>query len=143
MVTYPALFEPAREGGYVVKFPDFAWGVTQGDDEREALEMAVDALRILLAEQIKDGAKIPAPSKHRGRSYRMVSLPVLQSAKVELYKAFRSSGIRKSELAERLGLAKSNIDRLFDLNHASRMDQIEAAFRVLNKRLLVTVANAA
>jgi hypothetical protein len=29
-MEYPALFEPSKEGGFVVTFPDFDWGVTQG-----------------------------------------------------------------------------------------------------------------
>jgi antitoxin HicB len=36
-MEYPALFEPAEEGGFVVTFPDFEWGITQGDDETDAL----------------------------------------------------------------------------------------------------------
>ena len=41
MVTYPALFEPDRQaGGFVVTFPDFRYGVTQGDTLEEAAEMA-------------------------------------------------------------------------------------------------------
>jgi len=45
MVTYPALFEPDHEaGGFVVTFPDFGRGVTQGDAVEEATEMAQDLL---------------------------------------------------------------------------------------------------
>jgi predicted RNase H-like HicB family nuclease len=31
-MEYPALFERAEEGGFVITFPDFEWGITQGDD---------------------------------------------------------------------------------------------------------------
>jgi len=37
-MEYPALFEPAQEGGFVVTFPDFDWGITQGETEEEAHE---------------------------------------------------------------------------------------------------------
>ena len=48
MFEYPALFEPDREaGGYVVTFPDFSFGVTQGDTLQEAMIMASDLLSIL------------------------------------------------------------------------------------------------
>jgi hypothetical protein len=38
-----------------------------------------------------------------------------------------------------MGIAKSNLDRLFDLQHQSRFGQIEAAFAALNKRLWLEV----
>ena len=39
MLSWQALLEPAEEGGFVVTFPDFEWGVTQGETEAEALDM--------------------------------------------------------------------------------------------------------
>jgi len=45
MEPYLALFEPdPKAGGYVVTFPDFGYGVTQGENEEEAMEMALDLL---------------------------------------------------------------------------------------------------
>jgi antitoxin HicB len=35
------------------------------------------------------------------------------------------------------------VDRLLDLRHASRLDQLEAAFRVLGKRLTLEIREAA
>lgn len=49
----------------------------------------------------------------------------------ELYKTFRASGMRKAEPARRIGIPKSNLDRLFDLSHRSRLEQLEAAFAAL------------
>ena len=144
MVTYPALFEPDLEaGGFVVTFPDFRYGVTQGEGLEEAVEMAQDLLEGLLSDLIGQGEEVPKPGRRRGRRYRLVSLPALQSAKVELYVAFRASGLRKAELARRIGIPKSNLDRLFDLQHRSRFDQLEAAFAALNKHIWVEVRDAA
>src|SRR5450756_1875147 len=124
MLAINALFEPDTEkGGFVVTFPDFPWGITQGDSEEEATGMAVDAIALVINELIKQ-------SKVRGRKYRIIRLPALQTAKAELYREFSASGIRKVDLARRLGIPKTVVDRLFDLNHNSRLDQIEAAFRV-------------
>lgn len=142
-MEYPALFEPAEERGFVVTFPDFAWGITQGDDESEATEMAVDALCTMIQECIRKGEPVPCPGKHRGRRFRSIRLPALQAAKTELYREFRASGIRKTELANRLGIPKTNVDRLFDLNHHSRLDHIEAAFTALGKVLSIEIRDAA
>ena len=35
MLAYRALFEPAEARGFEVTFPDFGYGVTQGDPEAE------------------------------------------------------------------------------------------------------------
>jgi antitoxin HicB len=144
MLEINAFFEPDTEkGGFVVTFPDFPWGVTQGETEEEATEMAVDAIGLVIGELIKRGEEIPRQSKVRGRKCRMIRLPALQNAKAELYIAFKASGIRKAEMARRLGIPKTTIDRLFDFNRHTRLDQLEAAFRVLGKRLSVEVQEAA
>lgn len=143
MVAYPALFESDDIVKYVISFPDFTWGATQANSDEEAREMAEDALKILLANCVEKGIEIPKPTKRRGRQYRMITLPALQSAKVELYTAFLKSGLRKAELARRMGIPKSNVDRLFDLDHTSRLELIETAFRILNKRLVLEVHEAA
>jgi antitoxin HicB len=143
-MVYTALFEPDREaGGFVVTFPDFGYGVTQGETSEEATAMATDLLSCLISDLIEDNKDLPRPRKRRGRQYRPIALPALQSAKAELYSAFRASGLRKSELSRRLGIPKTNVDRLFDLNHHSRLDQIEAAFNALGKALQIEVRNAA
>ena len=142
-MEYPALFETAKEGGFIVTFPDFDWGITQGDSEGDAKEMAADALRTMIQEHIRKGGPIPRPGKPRGRKYRVIRLAALDAAKAELYSAFRASGIKKVELARRLGIPKTTVDRLFDLDHHSRLDQIEGAFAALGKRLAVEVRDAA
>ena len=143
-MSYPALFDSdAGAGGYVVTFPDFGYGVTQGETVEEATRMAEDLLKCTIMDFIAEDKNLPKPSAPRGRKYRQVSLPALQAAKVALYVAFRQAGIRKSELARRTRISKTNIDRLFDLDHASRLDQIESAFRALGKKLVVDVQNAA
>ena len=142
-MEYAAKFAPADEGGFVVEFPDFGWGVTQGDNEKDARRMAGDLLVTIIQDHIKRGEELPLPGKMRGRNYRMIRLSALHSVKVELYRAFRASGLRKAELARRLSIPKTVIDRLFDLNNRTRLDQIEAAFHALGKQVDVHVCDAA
>ena len=124
MVSYQALFQTDRKaGGFVI--------------------MAEDLLATIIGDHIKQGEAIPVATKRRGARWRQISLPALQSAKVELYQAFISSGMRKAELERRVGIPKSNLDRLFDLRHHSRLDQLEAAFIALNKRIWFEVRDAA
>ena len=143
MLQYQARFEPAAEGGYVVTFPDFDWGVTQGDTKEKAREMAADALGMIIGHYIREGKPLPVPRKRRGRQYHTVRLPALLEAKAALYTAFRASGIRKVELARRLGIPRMNVDRLFNPKRRSHFELIEAAFHAIGKELEITVRDAA
>jgi antitoxin HicB len=142
-MEYAALFEPAEEGGFVITIPDFGWGVSQGDTEVEARGMAVALLQTLVHEHIRKGEDLPRPSKPRGRKYRLIRLPALQGMKAELYAAFRASGMKKVEFARLLGIPKTTVDRLFDFGNRTRLDQIEAAFSALGKRLAIEIQDAA
>jgi antitoxin HicB len=144
MEHYQALFEPDLEaGGYVVTLPDFGYGVTQGETDQEAMEMAQDLLMLTIGDYIRKGKPLPAPSRRRGAKFRPVPLSALQSAKVELYTTFLNSGLQKAEFARRIGIPKTHIERLLSLRHRSRLDQIEAAFVALGKRLEIEVRDAA
>ena len=47
MEHYLALFEPdLKAGGYVVAFPDFGYGVTQGESDEETMSMAQELLML-------------------------------------------------------------------------------------------------
>ena len=142
MAQYQAEFKP--EGDViVVTFPDVGYGATQGATEAEALEMAADFLTVAIGDLIKQGKKLPRARAQRGRKYRWIRLPVLAAAKMELYRALKSSGVRKAELARRLGISRGNVDRLFDLHHSTRLELLEAAFAVLGRRLSIGVERAA
>jgi antitoxin HicB len=125
----------------LVNFPDFPEAVTFGEDETDALVRAVDALETVPAARIDDREEIPLPSRATGRP--RVVLPALTAAKVLLYRAMCEAGVRKADLARRLGWHGPQVDRLLDLDHASRLDQIEAALAVLGKRLSVELQDAA
>jgi antitoxin HicB len=142
-MEYPVLFEPQPEGGYLITFPDFDWGISQGDAEGDSRMMATALLQTMIQKHIRDGEPLPKASRLRGRKYRLIRLPAMQAAKAELYRQFRASGLRKIDLASRMGIPKTVVDRLFDLDHHTRMNQIEAAFEALGKRIGIVVEDAA
>jgi antitoxin HicB len=143
-VEYPALFESDPKGGILVTFPDFGFA-THGDSEIDAYGMARDLLIHILSDRIVDKQDIPRPGKVRNKRGRMrlVALSALTAAKIALYEELRASRISKSELARRMGQPKQQVERLFNLRRASRMDQVELAFAALGKRLSIKVEDAA
>lgn len=60
--SYPAEVERDADGRFVVTFPDFGWGATDGATLDEALAEASDLLRELIATSIREGHALPAPS---------------------------------------------------------------------------------
>jgi antitoxin HicB len=142
-MVYFAKFEPDPDGGFVVEFPDFGWGVSQGDDEEDGRRMATDLLTTMVQEHIRTGKELPKPGKFRGPKYRLIRLPASQGMKAELYLALRSSGMKKAQLARRIGISKDQMDRLLDLSRRARIEQIEAAFAALGKQLTIGIRDAA
>ena len=104
----------------------------------------MDCIETVLRELIKNGELLPEVKKHRaGKRYRAVTLPAVSAAKAELYQAFISSGMRKAELARRLGISKTNVDRLFNFRNSTRLEVLDAAFKALGRRLVISVDAAA
>jgi antitoxin HicB len=52
--------------------------------------------------------------------------------KVQLYRCVRGAGITRAELARRLDWNRES-DRLFRLDHRSRLEQLESAFAALGR----------
>ena len=139
MFDYPVTLETdADTNTVVVGFPDLPFCHSVGDDADEALLNAIDALETALSFYVEARRPLPVPSAAEGRP--TVRPSALECAKLGVYQAMTEQGIRKAELARRLGWHLPQVDRLFDLKHASRFDQIEAAARVLGRRIEVRVA---
>jgi antitoxin HicB len=138
-LAWPVSLEPAEEGGFIVNFPDFPEGWSQGDDRAEALAQAADLLETMVANYMAEGWDLPAPSPAQGRP--LIWLAPLVAARAELYRAMRRAGIDKAELARRLGVAPAEVDRLFSIHDSSSsLDRIAAGLAALGRRLVVSVA---
>lgn len=61
--VYPAIFSPEENGGYSIKFPDLDGCYTCGDNLSDGLEMAKDALELVLYGYETDNRPIPTPSE--------------------------------------------------------------------------------
>src|SRR5205823_1131055 len=138
---YPVELIREDNGTVTVVVPDIPETHTFGEDEREALNHAVAAIESALIGIMADREEVPRPSKAGKRS--TVSLPALSVAKIALYETMRAAGVGKAALARRLGWHMPQVDRLLDLRHSSRLEQIESAFRALGRELHVEIRPAA
>lgn len=133
MLSYPVILEPDDNDTLLVTSPDFPELTTFGDDREEALARAADALEEAIAARMHNRQDIPPPS--HGADY--APLPTLAAAKATLYQAMRDHGISKAQLAQRLDWRLPQVDRALDLNHRSRLDEMDAALKAVGRQLTI------
>lgn len=136
MFDYPVLLTP-DDGTILVTFPDVPEAITFGENENDALKHAVDALESALSFYVDDRKALPIPSKIDG--LKTVSPSALECVKLSLYVEMQKQGVKKAELARRLNCHTPQVDRLLDLTHASKFEQLEKALGVLGKRVEVAI----
>jgi len=137
-MKYPATFTPAEEGGFVVTFRDIPEAITQGDDEAEALSMAADALLTVMDFYFEDRRPVPLPSE-AAEGERLIDLPLSASAKVLLLNEMLAQKVRPADLARLMDIKPQEVNRIVDLEHATKIDTLAAAFKVLGRELELTV----
>ncbi len=141
MLRYHVKLSKDTNDTILVEIPDVPGALTFGEDREEALLRAPDAIETVLIAYMADRRDIPMP--RTGGKGPFATLPALTEAKLALYTAMRAAKIGKAELARRLNCHLPQVDRLLDLRHASRLDQLEAAFRALGKQLSIEISAAA
>ena len=142
-MEYPARVIRDKDAGmFVVSFPDVPEAHTQGNTIEEAGAMAEEALELALTFYTEEWKDLPQPSLPK-RGMRMVRVPALSDAKFKLYSALRKAGIKKVELARMVKCAPSHVDRLLDIQHGSKLSQLEAAFAAIGKTLTVEIHDQA
>ena len=134
-MKYPAIFTPDVDtGGFVVTFRDIPEAITQGDNEKDALKMAEDALVTCMDFYFDDKRLVPMPSMPQSGD-RLIELPPSMSAKVLLLNEMVAQNIRPSDLARKLNTRTQDVSRLIDLKHTTKIDAIATAIRALGKDL--------
>lgn len=130
-MLYPVKIE--RDGHtWMASFPDVPEALTCGDTREEALMEAADALVTAFEFYFESERPIPLPSLIDGDS---VAVPASVWVKVLLLNTMLAVGIQQAELARRLGIPRQNVQRLIDLRHATKIDALEQALAVMEKRL--------
>jgi antitoxin HicB len=142
MLRYPVKLTKDDNGTLLVTAPDLPEMATFGDDVANALAHAVDAIATALQSRVTDRRDIPSPSARKRGQY-LVALPAIVAAKLALYRAMIETGTRKSDLARKLGVHGPQVDRLLDLDHNSKLDQIEAAARAIGWEFHIDLRPAA
>lgn len=135
MFEYPVDLE--RDGEFwMATIPGFPPG-TQGDTRDDALKHAEQFVEDAIGGYMRAGIDLPSIEPAAGRP--TVALSPLNAAKAGLYVAMREAGVTKAELARRLGWADAQVQRLFDLRHRSRLENLALALSAIGRKLVVGI----
>lgn len=102
-----------------------------GDDEADALRHGADAVAEAIAARLDRFEAIPRPSD----GPTSVLLDLQLSMKVHLAWALEEEGKNRADLVRLLGGHRAQVERLFDPDHAARLERYEAAFAALGRRV--------
>ena len=138
-MEYRFVLKPDDNGTLLVSFPDFPEAHTFGVDEQDARRRAVDALETVVMAYMKNQRPLPKPKAPR-KGEKVFSVAASMAAAMGLYSALRERQMTKYALAKKLGWHQPQVDRLFDVRHQSKLEQLEAAAVALGKRLEIQVA---
>lgn len=137
MLIYPATIAPDGDG-YVVQFPDIPEALTQGGTREEAVAMATDALRTAIDFYFEGERPVPMPSRVK-RGQVGVALPASVAAKVLLLNTMLEQHVTAAELARRLHTSPQSVSRLVNLGHATKIDTVADALKVMGRQMELVV----
>ena len=136
-IEYPAIFEPADEGGYTITFPDFPEAISEGDSLEEANYNAIEVLDLTLKSRMEDNETIPLPHSESGVDVHMIAPDVnIQSA---LLVKLNRGDKKFSDLARTLGTSWPAVSRLEDPKHWPSLRQLDKMAAALGKRLVLSL----
>lgn len=141
-MEYQVKLQHQDDGEILVTCADFPEMSSIGNSEEEALNEAADAIQTTLQMYIQDRRAIPVPSGKR-KGTRPVNLPAMAVLKVGIYELMKEQGLRKADLARKLGIHMPQVDRLLDLRYSTKLDQLEKVIHALGRRMEVKVSEAA
>ena len=138
MLSYPARI--VRDGeGFMVSFPDIPEALTGAATREEAIAMACDALTTAMDFYFEDRRAVPVPSLPK-RGHVMIDLLPSIGAKVLLLNEMIAQGTRNADLARRMNVRPQEVNRLTNLRHATKIDTIAEALKILGRRLEIRLA---
>jgi antitoxin HicB len=128
---YELVLDMDDNDSFLVTTPAFPEVTTFGCDQPEALVNGRKAIEEAIASRISAGDDLPLPQKETSGKGQWVEVPALVFLKSAFYMICKEEGVSRAELARRLKWHREQVDRLFRLDHKSRLDQMELAFKAV------------
>ena len=137
MITYPAKFEKAAEGGYLVEFIDIPSCITEGDTLEEAKVMAKEAISAMLYSLDSRKMTIPEPSTIKGKGIYYIEPELKIAFAITLKKERERLGLSQKDVAERLNVNWTYYQRIENPRKTNpTLKTIEKLQKVFNRRFI-------
>ena len=133
--VYPARLEE-KGRTIIVSFRDLPEAITEGRNRAEALAEAIDCLDTALLFRLKEKCPVPSPSKARHKEVAVVASPQV-AAKVAFARAFAEAGVTRVAMAAQLGVRETEVRRMLDPDHGTRLERLNEGMRALGRRLII------
>lgn len=130
-----------REGdAFVVSSRDLPELNSVGYSLDEALTEALDGIETALMIYYMDGRKpIPLPTEAQEGEY-MIRLSAQVAIKISLYNEMIQQKVTRAELGRRLNWKQAQVNRLWSLDHSTKLEAIEAAFKAIGRNIDLVIA---
>lgn len=128
---YELVLTPDDNDTWLVTAPAFDEVVSFGATQEDACRNGRSAIEEAIAARIADGGDIPFPLKATPGKGRFVEVPALVFLKSALHMVLKEKGWTRADLMRALNCKREHVDRLFRLDHNSRIDSLEEAFKAL------------
>jgi antitoxin HicB len=139
MFKYPASASYDEESDtYEISFRDFKTAHSVAYDEEDIELEASEGLTAAIGDSISSRLLIPEASPALPGEI-LVHIPVLTCLKAALHNAMMQTDTRKADLARKLNMNSQQIDRLLDVEHASKIDALEQALYLLGHEVTVSI----
>lgn len=140
-LSYPVTLTTYSNGQVGAAFIDVPEAHTGGNTEVQTLDRAQDALVVALSTYLADGRPLPTPSKAK-RGQRLILVPPRAAIKLAIQQAMREQSMTQAQLGDRLGIDGKQIRRILDLDHESKLSQLESALAALGLVASVAITSA-
>ncbi|ATU46282.1 antitoxin [Acinetobacter junii] len=129
-----------EDDAFVVSCRDLPQLNSVGYSLDEALTEALDGIETALMIYYMDGKKaIPLPSEALEGEH-LIRLPAQVAVKIALYNEMLKQKITRAELGRRLDWKQAQVNRLWELDHSTKLEAIEAAFNAIDREIELIVA---
>ena len=137
MIAYPAKFEKAAEGGYVVEFIDIPSCVTEGDTLEEAKYMAKEAISAMLYSLDSRKMTIPEPSNKKGKGIYYIEPKLKIAFAITLKKEREQLGLSQKEVAKRMNVNWTYYQRIENPRRSNpTLGTIEKLQKIFNRQFI-------
>ncbi|HVV93256.1 MAG TPA: type II toxin-antitoxin system HicB family antitoxin [Hyphomicrobiales bacterium] len=145
MLLFPAHLVPDDNGTIFATCPVLPEVKTFGETRDDALEHLSDAIEEALGARMAHNEELPEAmtAESWDGTSPLAKISTLATIKYMLYRALQQAGITRAELARRLNWHREQVDRLFRIDHATRLDQFDAAFAALGREMSIELRKAA